>query len=461
MNRASSAVVNEAASWCPPTDNKARCDALSKELTTLAGHINAARHRFLKLIAEFDTREGWHAEGCQSCAHWLNFKCGIALNAAREQMRVAHALETLPKISAAMERGELSYSKVRELTRVACEQTEETLLMYAQHGTAAHVERIVRGFRRCKEAEALSHEAAQQAERSVTYRYDDDGSLILSVRLPAEVGALVLKALTTAVDALPKDLSDDAPAGASTVKSTSSTRSQRRADALALMAESFLAHGAAALSGGDRHQIVLHVDAKSLQAGVTGRCEFEDGPSMCSETARRLACDASVVTIHENHKGEPLDIGRKTRTIPPALRRALNSRDQGCRFPGCCNKQYVDGHHIEHWAHGGATKLSNLVTLCRFHHRLVHEGGVSIQVLDDGALRFIRPDGQTFESCAPRHTQPLDWSNLTTKNARAGIPIDEHTAVTRWRGESVDYGLGVQVLLQQASRGGMGNGVRE
>src|SRR5262249_23094364 len=149
---------------------------------------------------------------------------------------------------------------VRELTRVADAQTEETLLMYGRHGTAMHVERIVRVFRRCKDAEELGREAAQQAERSLSYRYDDDGSLELNVRLPAEAGALLLKALWAAVDALPKEDVDDAPAGASTVKLPISSFSQRRADALALIAESFLAHGAEALASGDRHQVVVHVD---------------------------------------------------------------------------------------------------------------------------------------------------------------------------------------------------------
>ncbi|MBX5462615.1 MAG: DUF222 domain-containing protein, partial [Steroidobacteraceae bacterium] len=143
-----------------PQDQSARTLAqLEAEITELAGHLNAAQHRWLVLIAEFDRRNGWAEAGCLSCAHWLNFKCGIALGAAREKVRVAHALEQLPKISAAMSRGELSYSKVRALTRIACPETEDTLLMIALHGTAHHVERIVQQFRRAKEAEELSREA--------------------------------------------------------------------------------------------------------------------------------------------------------------------------------------------------------------------------------------------------------------------------------------------------------------
>ena len=197
----------------------------------------------------------------------------------------------------------------------------------------------------------------------------------------------------------------------------------------------------------------MHVDAETLQEGVAGRCELEEGPSLAVETARRLACDASVVSVVENAQGEPLNIGRKSRTIPPAIRLALNARDRGCRFPGCSNTRYVDAHHVHHWAQGGETKLSNLALLCRFHHRQVHEGRVEIRVLDDGALRFLKPDGQAFDSVAPEHTRPLShWGHLCAQHQEEGIHITSDTAKTLWRGESMDYGLAVEVLLQQARR---------
>src|SRR5690349_17963356 len=178
-------------------------DELANEICTLTGHLNAANHRWLTLIAEFDRRTGWSDSATRSCAHWLNWKCGIAMGAAREKVRVARALETLPKISASMERGHISYSKVREMTRVATPQNEDYLLMIAEHGTAAHVERLVRAYRRCKEAEELSREARQHQSRAVTFRYDDDGSLVLTCRLPAEAGARVMKALDLATRDLP------------------------------------------------------------------------------------------------------------------------------------------------------------------------------------------------------------------------------------------------------------------
>ena len=144
-------------------------EELEAQITELAGHLNAANYRWLTLIAEFDRRNGWADGKLPSCAHWLNFKCGLNLGAAREKVRVAHALEGLPKIAASMSRGELSYSKARALTRVACAATEDSLLMIALHGTAHHVERLVQGFRRAQAAAELSREAQQHANRGVSY----------------------------------------------------------------------------------------------------------------------------------------------------------------------------------------------------------------------------------------------------------------------------------------------------
>ena len=235
------------------------------------------------------------------------------MGAAREKVRVARALENLPKVSAAMACGKLSYSKAREITRVASAETEDYLLMIAEHGTAQHVEKLVRAYRRCQEAEELSREARQQQNRCVSYRYDDDGSLILNCRLPAEAGARILKALELAVEELP-GTAENVPAGTSPERVPFSAR---RADALALVAESFLAHGAIEAAGTDRHQIVVHVAAETLRDRTAGCCEFEHGPSMAAETARRLACDASVVALIENDDGEPLNVGaRRGRSRP-------------------------------------------------------------------------------------------------------------------------------------------------
>jgi hypothetical protein len=379
---------------------------LAAAITELAGHMNAANRRWLAMIAEFDRRQGWSDAMTHSCAHWLNWQCGVDLGAAREKVRVANALDGLPKIGAAMGR-----------------------------------------------------EERQQARRSVSYCFDDeDGSLVLKARLPAESGMQLLKALEAALPELPLPAATDpCLCTASDVSAETSALGRqpripttaRRADALALIAESFLAHGAEAMSGGDRLRIVVHVDHETLKDGVAGRSEFDHGPGVSAETSRRLSCDCSYVKITEDEHGEPLNVGRKTRSIPPALRTALKSRDKGCVFPGCTHQKYVDGHHVQHWAQGGETKLGNLVSLCRFHHRLVHEGGVRIERLDDGAWRFIRPDGGALVSTSPGHTKPMqgDWETVVKQHAAHGLHIDPHTARTRWRGESMDYGLAIDVLL--------------
>ena len=346
-----------------------------------------------------------------------------------------------------MTEGRVSYFKAREITRVATPANEDYLLNIALCGTASHVEDVVRGYRRALDAEELSREAVQQRDQHLWFHTEPDGSMTIRGRVPAEVGALFKRALEAAVDSLP--IPENVPAGTFSQSEELHRSRKRRVEALATMAESFLATGPRDLSGLDRQQIVVHVDAETFQHGHAGRCELEHGPAIASETARRLACDCSVVRIVEDAKGEPLDVGRKTRTIPPGIRRALQARDKGCRFPGCTFKRYVDGHHVKHWVHGGETKLSNLVTLCRFHHRLVHEGQVEIQTLNDGAFRFVRSDGQTFDSPAPR---PTDWTELVATQDAADICITPSTAVTRWTGEALDLGLAVESLMQRTRR---------
>lgn len=448
--------------------------AIESELLELSGQLNAAQYRWLVLLQKFDACSGWAGAGIHSLAHWLNWKCGIDLGAARERVRVARALPGLPKIAAALESGRLSYSKVRALTRVACAATEDYLVQIALQGTASHVERLVRSFRRACEAEELAREQRQQAARSVSWRIDEDGCYVVTARLPAESGALFLRALDAAVEAMPAPhVSAETYYAASTRATTSEsgepvpTWRARRADALAAMAETFLQHGFDPLAGGERQQLVVHVDAETLAHSVAGRCECEGGPALAAETVRRLGCDASLVTLLERD-GAPLDVGRRTRTIPPAIRRALQARDRGCRFPGCTHERFVDGHHVEHWADGGETKLANLVLLCRFHHRLVHEGGFDVQRLDDGAFRFLDRHGRAIPSAAhaaPSGVSPVDSRSaverLRNAHASAGLAIDARTVVPGWCGERMDYGLGVQVLLEQRARaapGGSGGG---
>ena len=220
------------------------------------------------------------------------------------------------------------------------------------------------------------------------------------------------------------------------------------ADALMLIADSALAHEPTMRPGGERYQVVVHVDAAALSGdGAHGHCGLDDGPALSAETARRLSCDASLVPMLNGPKGT-LDVGRKTRAIPPSLRRALDARDHGCQFSGCNNREWVDAHHITHWARGGETKLDNLVLLCGHHHRLVHEGGFGVSRRFDGALVFHRPDGRAIPT-VPSPTRGR-CGEVRARNRRAGLRITPETVASLGRGERMDQGLAVAGLLARA-----------
>jgi len=427
-------------------------EALEHEITQLASDIHAATCRWLRLVAEFDRREGWAQWGCRSCAHWVSWRCGVAPVSAREHVRVAHRLEELPLIEQSFASGQLSYSKVRALTRVGEVTSEPELLELARHATAAQLERLVRAYRGARVVEERAR--GGRPERWLAWSYDDDGSLCLQGRLPSEEGALVVAALESARERLESEetASAEAPGrpeseGAS-AEAPRSTIGEARADALLMLAENVLAGGVGNCSGGERYQVVVHVDAATLRTAggganaAPGRSELDDGAPLAPETAQRLACDASLVSLLEAG-GRTLDVGRKRRSVPPPLARALAARDRGCRFPGCGHRRFVDAHHLRHWADGGATSLGNLVRLCRHHHRLLHEGGYSVDGHASGALVFRRPDGRRIRT-APRPPAGRLRGVLPRRGERRPEPT---ACVSLGHGERFDLGLGVDALL--------------
>ena len=445
-------------------DSLIRAEALEREITDLCAQINAANYRLLQLIVALENENPWGAWGLASCAHWLNWRCGIGLNAAREKVRVAHALVQLPDISKAFSRGELSFSKVRALTRIADRRNEIELLHLARQATAAQVEKLVRGYRRVEGLQESERATAQRASRGLTYFYDEDGSLVIHARLPAEEGALVLQALEAAMDAQDAAVSNAAEPGDVTAVTPVTTGdnpesdnvtgerpaaenrpAQRRADALTTMAQTTLRHGPESSGGGERYQVVVHVTAQTLAMDAAGRCELESGQRLATDTVRRIACDSSLLRITENQTGNPLDIGRKTRVVSPALRRALQARDGGCRFPGCTHRRHIDAHHIEHWANGGETSIDNLLLLCRRHHHLMHEGGFELERRAGGHLRFTRPDGRVIDA---HPALPATGSagglhdNLRVIDASSWIiPSD-----------ALDYGIAIEGLMRIQER---------
>jgi 5-methylcytosine-specific restriction endonuclease McrA len=198
---------------------------------------------------------------------------------------------------------------------------------------------------------------------------------------------------------------------------------------------------------GERYQVVVHVDATALaDPDQPGQSVLEGGTHVSAETSRRLACDASRVVMRHDEEGHVVEIGARTRTIPPALRRALHHRDRGCRFPGC-GLPLGEGHHIRHWANGGPTTLSNLAMLCRRHHRSVHEDGYHVDRRPDGALQFRRPDGRLLPDVplpAPVPADPV--KTLHARHETQGLTLDARTLRPLWLGERINLGWAIDVL---------------
>lgn len=439
-------------------------ELLEREITELAAHINAATSRWLELVGELDRREGWAEWGCKSCAHWLSHQCGLSPAAAREHVRVGRRMAELPEIRAAFSRGELCYSQVRAITRVATPETDGGLLEIARHATAAQLETVMRAYRDVLDVELGDSHAAHR-RRYVRCEHDDDGSLLIRARLPAEEGALVVAALEAGRDALREGSRADhgscaerGSPGSASAETThigdssvqeGEAQAVSNADALVLISQTLLATGPAERTGGDSYAVVVHVDAATLAGDAEGGCGLEHGPPLRPETARRLACDASVVRILERD-GRPLSVGRRTRSLPPALRRALRSRDRTCRFPGCGQRRFLHAHHVEHWAHGGPTDLSNLIHLCAFHHRLVHEGGYTIYCGTSGGVTFRRPDGHAVEVVPPRARG--EARALHRRHSRAGLTLDHATCLPRTSYERLQLGWVVGGLAEADSR---------
>ena len=298
------------------------------------------------LLAEFDAIRGFEEAGFSSTAEWLAWRIGIKPGAARERVRTALALRKLPKTSAAMRDGALSFTKVRAVTRAATPENEEQLLEFAKAGSAANLERLVRGWKKLDRRAEVDVEQARFRTRTLTAFVDDDGMVVVRGRLEPEAGAMLIKAIDTASDALFRSNHSGSTRGPDEESRDSNSASdptsevdpgQRRADALGLIAERALAAGFTdGLVSGSRArttQVVLHVDAATLsETGEPGKSELEDGTRVSAETSRRVACDTGVVRVvvraDGSVTGSVTGSGPRTRTVPPALRRALEVRDR-------------------------------------------------------------------------------------------------------------------------------------
>jgi hypothetical protein len=288
----------------------------------------------------------------------------------------------------------------------------------------------------------------QYASRALSLITEDDGTVVVRGRLTPEAGALLRRALDAACERLYQQRRAGEPAPrVDDPAQAAPTRVQQQADALGLLAETALHHDLDPGAPGERYQVVVHVDAAVLlDPAGPGQSVLEEGSHVPAGTSRRLACDASRVVMAHGPGGEVVEVGARTRTIPPALRRALLHRDPGCRFPGC-GLRLGEGHHIQHWADGGPTTLSNLALLCRRHHRTVHEEGYTIARAPDGVFQFRRPDGRPLPDVpAPAAVPPDPVASLRAENVGQGLSINARTSCPLWLGERLDLGWALDVL---------------
>jgi hypothetical protein len=316
----------------------------------------------------------------------MNLKCGVTAGTAREKLRTGVALINLPLISAAFEAGDLSYSNVRSMTRVANPENEKVLCDFAVGATASQVEEYCRRIRNGQRVESSADANRNHRSRWLSRHYRWDGTMSMSVALSRETGELVMAAIDMVMS--------------TEVANCDESIFARQADALVEIARMILNHedtsstgrdslseGKAKKALGEHFQVMVHVDESALK----GKGGESDLPL---ETVRRMTCDGHVKNVMEDASGTPLDLGRKHRTVTPALKTALLARDKHCKFPGCTHDKWLDAHHIEHWANGGETSLANTILICSFHHRDLHEGGFEIKKDFKGDWYFQRPDGK-------------------------------------------------------------------
>jgi hypothetical protein len=382
-------------------------ESLGEQIAAHAAHLDAAMHDVLSEIRTFDTGGGWGFAGATSCAHWLSWRVGWDLGTARERVRVAHRLVELPLVDDGLRTGALSYSKARAITRVATPENEALLVQCALCSTAAQLEKICRKYRSVQRAAGMERDE-EQARRVVTRRNLDCGLTRIEATLRPEEAALVWAAIEQAAKRVSAETFD-------------------RAD------------GLCALARGEQapFEVVVTIDASALAGDDDAPGELADGTGVSAETCRRLTCDGGVVEMHVGNHGQPLNVGRRTRSIPTAILRALNHRDDTCRFPGCTNRVFTEGHHIEHWALGGETSLWNLVRLCTQHHPLVHEHGWRVELDEHQQPRFYDPCGRLVDE-VPKRAAPIR-PHFADVSAETNVP--------QWDGRPVQYGAVIDALV--------------
>jgi hypothetical protein len=456
-------------------------ELLGERIAEQAAHLDAALHRLLTDLRTFDRGGGWHTQGARSCAHWLSWRVGWGLGTAREHLRVAGRLADLPLLDDALRRGEVSYAKLRAITRVATPENEAALLELARQSSGHQLETVCRKYRAVLRHDAEPDPEGDRQRRWVARRDTDDGMVRIEAVLHPEEAALVWAALDHRAQQqcreaprVSAEAASAAPSAAPHARDDAAhahpARSRARfdrADALVEIAQGYLR--------GDRPdrspiELVVSVPVETLRRGRDGAparaaarpgsadavmatevpdpsdvaC-VADGTCVSAETARRLSCDCGVVEVVEGAHGAPLSVGRKRRTIPGSMKRALLQRDRTCRFPGCGNRLYLEAHHIVHWADGGDTSLSNTVLTCSFHHRYVHEYGWSIELHADGPHFLDRRGRRILDAPPPSRPPDLGWEAILAQHAELQITASANEPL--WDGARIDHGTVIDDLV--------------
>lgn len=404
-------------------------DELGEQICSLAASIAAATAQFLVLLKEYDERGGWKQWEMRSCAHWLSWRCAMDLRTAREHVRVARALDELPETRTEFLAGRLSFSKVRAISRVATPDNEPELVMLAEHATAAQVEKLCRGLRTASRStrdadarELLRAEPDRTSDRfGIHWRYDrETGDLILSGRLSADEGAVLLAALTraelerTRVDegtvGVLGDVADGTTEhgehGMTDAAAWSSAVQMLRTGAPSDAGPALVAMAMMTLTDLPAPSIAPAAEVLYVHSGDPGRCSAEHlrqqddisttrvyaGPALDARTADLVSCTAGTREVIRKD-GAIMRFGRKRRRASPAQVKALLLRDDdACRAPGCGRRGFLHAHHVTHWAHGGPTDLDNLILLCSACHTSAHTGRLVVIARGRQRFEFRHPD---------------------------------------------------------------------
>lgn len=367
------------------------------ELERATRVIEAERARCL---AEVERRRVHAADGQLSTTAWLARRHGISQGAAATQVRVARALVESPHVAEALAEGEISMAAVsamvhaREASPEAFARSEKSLVEQARSLPHRDLrDELDRWRHRADAAQVARDEDERHARRRFTAVPVANHMVRADGELDPENGQYLITALRAKVDSWARERTEDQRIPA-----------QRRADALGEICREWLDLAERPAIGGERPHVVVTMDLATLEARAGSGASLEDAGAITPESARRLACDASVTRVVTDARSEPLEVGRKTKVLPPSLRRAVAVRDRGCRFPGCERPPgWCDAHHVRHWADGGETGLANLVLLCRPHHRLIHRR-FSVAMVD-GRPEFRRPDGSPLDLTGPPRLQ--------------------------------------------------------